>query len=265
MDANDDWGVIPAENLVAAYASSTTRLFARVRDATTARTMLEALETGVDGVVLCTSDPNEVRALDAILREHFSSGEDGRVELVPAEVTAVKRVGTGDRCAVDACVNFAQGEGMLVGSFASGLFLVHAENVECGYVNTRPFRVNAGPTASYVAAPDDRTAYLSELQAGSEILCCDFHGRTRVANVARVKIERRSLVLVEARVERSGAHVAILLQNAETVRLVRADDDRLGEPVSVAQLVPGDRVLVAVDDVARHTGVAVDERAWRER
>jgi 3-dehydroquinate synthase II len=264
MDANEDWGIIPAENLVAAYASSSsTRLFARVRDATSARTMLEALETGVDGVVLCTSDPKEVRAIDAILREHFASRDDGRVDLVAATVTDVKRVGAGDRCAVDACVNFAQGEGMLVGSFASGLFLVHAENVECGYVNVRPFRVNAGPTASYCAAPDDKTAYLSELKAGSEILCCDSHGRTRVANVARVKIERRSLVLIEARVKTTGARLAVLLQNAETVRLIRATDDR--QPVSVAQLTIGDDVLVAVNDVARHTGVAVDERAWDER
>jgi 3-dehydroquinate synthase class II len=264
MDANEDWGIIPAENLVAAYASSSsTRLFARVRDATNARTMLEALETGVDGVVLCTSDPKEVRAIDGILREHFASRDDSRVDLVAATVTDVKRVGAGDRCAVDACVNFAQGEGMLVGSFASGLFLVHAENVECGYVNTRPFRVNAGPTASYCAAPDDKTAYLSELKAGSEILCCDSHGRTRVANVARVKIERRSLVLIEARVKTTGARLAVLLQNAETVRLIRATDDR--QPVSVAQLTIGDDVLVAVNDVARHTGVAVDERAWDER
>ena len=264
MDANEDWGIIPAENLVAAYASSaSTRLFARVRDATSARTMLEALETGVDGVVLCTSDPKEVRAIDGILREHFASRDDGRVDLVAATVTDVKRVGAGDRCAVDACVNFAQGEGMLVGSFASGLFLVHAENVECGYVNVRPFRVNAGPTASYCAAPDDKTAYLSELKAGSEILCCDSHGRTRVANVARVKIERRSLVLVEARAKTTGARLAVLLQNAETVRLIRATDDR--QPVSVAQLTIGDDVLVALNDVARHTGVAVDERAWDER
>jgi len=28
---------------------------------------------------------------------------------------------------------------------------------------------------------------------------------------------------------------------------------------------PGDAVLVAVNDVARHTGVAVDEEAWLER
>ena len=78
-----------------------------------------------------------------------------------------------------------------------------------------------------------------------------------------MKIERRSLVLIEARVKTTGARLALLLQNAETVRLIRATDDR--QPVSVAQLTIGDDVLVAVNDVARHTGVAVDERAWDER
>ena len=263
MDAaSGGWSVIPAENLVAAFGGGQRRnaLFARCGDAASARVMLEALETGVDGVVLASDDPMEVRAMSEVMKEHFS-GDDGanEVELVEATLTAIKRVGAGDRVAVDACVNFAPGEGLLVGSFASGLFLVHAENVECGYVNTRPFRVNAGPTASYCQAPDGKTAYLSELRAGSEVLACDYRGKTRVINVARAKIERRSMVLIEA--ERAGARFACVLQNAETCRLVRPD----GSPLSIAEMSPGDVVLVAVNDVARHTGVAVDEEAWLER
>jgi 3-dehydroquinate synthase II len=263
MDAaSGGWSVIPAENLVAAFGGGQRRnaLFARCGDAESARVMLEALETGVDGVVLASDDPMEVRAMSEVMKEHFS-GDDGAndVELVEATLTAIKRVGAGDRVAVDACVNFAPGEGLLVGSFASGLFLVHAENVECGYVNTRPFRVNAGPTASYCQAPDGKTAYLSELRAGSEVLACDYRGKTRVINVARAKIERRSMVLIEA--ERAGARFACVLQNAETCRLVRPD----GAPLSIAEMSPGDVVLVAVNDVARHTGVAVDEEAWLER
>jgi 3-dehydroquinate synthase II len=262
MDAASGWSVIPAENLVAAFGGGQRRnaLFARCGDAESARVMLEALETGVDGVVLASDDPMEVRAMSEVMKEHFS-GDDGAndVELVEATLTSIKRVGPGDRVAVDACVNFAPGEGLLVGSFASGLFLVHAENVECGYVNTRPFRVNAGPTASYICAPEGKTAYLSELRAGSEVLACDYRGKTRVINVARAKIERRSMVLIEA--ERFGARFAVVLQNAETCRLVRPD----GSPVSIAEMQPGDAVLVAVNDVARHTGVAVDEEAWLER
>lgn len=37
------------------------------------------------------------------------------------------------------------GEGMLVGSFARSLFLVHSECAESRYIASRPFRVNAGP------------------------------------------------------------------------------------------------------------------------
>ena len=40
------------------------------------------------------------------------------------------------------------GEGMLVGSFARSLFLVHSECAESRYIASRPFRVNAGPVRS---------------------------------------------------------------------------------------------------------------------
>ena len=86
-------------------------------------------------------------------------------------------------------------------------------------------------------------------------------GRARVANVARVKMERRSLVMNEAEHPDVPGTLAVLLQNAETCRLVRPN----GEHVSVSELVAGDEVLVALDRVARHTGVAVDEDAWLER
>lgn len=262
MEALEDWSVIPAENLVAAFAGSGRELFAVARDAAEARVMFEALEVGVDGIVLRTDDPREVRAMKEVMRA--VCGGDGRgserVALSPARVTAIRRVGTGDRAAVDCCTNFEPGEGMLVGSFASGLFLVHAENIECGYVNSRPFRVNAGPTASYCKAPGGRTNYLSELRAGSEILVVGADGRARTTNVARVKIERRSLILIEAEHPSAGS-LAVLLQNAETCRLVRPS----GEPASVSELAPGDDVLVAVDARARHTGTAVDEAFWIER
>lgn len=39
------------------------------------------------------------------------------------------------------------GEGLLVGSFARGLFLVHSECSESRYINSRPFRINCGPVS----------------------------------------------------------------------------------------------------------------------
>lgn len=84
----------------------------------------------------------------------------------------METVGVGDRVCVDCASAFEPGEGLLVGSFAQGLFLVHSECLAAaGYVNARPFRVNAGPLCSYCMLPGGKMAYLSELRAGDEVLC----------------------------------------------------------------------------------------------
>jgi hypothetical protein len=49
------------------------------------------------------------------------------------------------RVCVDLCTLMEPGSGLLVGSFARTLFLVQAECSETLYINSRPFRVNAGP------------------------------------------------------------------------------------------------------------------------
>jgi 3-dehydroquinate synthase II len=78
-------------------------------------------------------------------------------------------------------------------------------------------------------------------------------GTVRDAGVGRVKIEQRPLLLVEAEAE--GTKASLVLQNAETVRLVGAD----GTPVSVVSLSPGDKVLGRVAGAGRHFGIAVKE------
>ena len=121
------------------------------------------------------------------------------MELTPAVVTRVETVGTGDRVCVDCASAFHPGEGLLVGSFATGLFLVHSECLDAeGYVNSRPFRVNAGALCSYVVTPGGKTAYLSELRAGDDVTCVNEDGHTRVMTVGRAKVEQRQMVLVEA-------------------------------------------------------------------
>ena len=45
---------------------------------------------------------------------------------------------------MDLCSVMHEGEGMLVGSFARALFLVHSESMQSAYISSRPFRVNAG-------------------------------------------------------------------------------------------------------------------------
>lgn len=66
--------------------------------------------------------------------------------------------------------------------------------MESQYINSRPFRVNAGAVHAYVQAPGNKTAYLSELKSGSEVLVVDAAGRARTAVVGRCKIETRPMV-----------------------------------------------------------------------
>lgn len=52
-------------------------------------------------------------------------------------VTRTREGGVGDRVCVDLIQNLAAGEGMLVGSSAKMLALVHAETFETGFVPAR--------------------------------------------------------------------------------------------------------------------------------
>ena len=61
------------------------------------------------------------------------------------------------------------------------------------------------------------------------------------------------MLLVEAEAE--GAPITLIAQNAETIRLTSPE----GQPVSVVELKPGDKVLGYVESAGRHFGVKVDE------
>lgn len=168
--------------------------------------------------------------------------------------------GMGDRVCVDLCSLMKPGEGLLVGSFARGLFLVHSECLETDYIASRPFRVNAGPVHAYVAVPGGKTCYLSELKSGKEVLVVDQNGQQRTAIVGRVKIETRPLVLVEAK-DSDQSSYSILLQNVETVGFVSPHGGHGCErtPIPVTSLKVGDEVLLRVQGGARHTGIEIQE------
>ncbi len=249
----EDWKIIPFENLIAHFQGSGTRLLALVRDAAEAKLFFETMEVGVDGILLAPTSPRDVGAVRDLLETHTAS-----VPLEEGTVTAVRSLGLGDRVCVDTCSLLRDGEGLLVGNAASGLFLIHAETIESGYVAPRPFRVNAGPVHAYVLLPDGSTRYLSELRAGDEVLAVDAQGRGRSVIVGRVKIERRPLLLVEA--EAGGQHLATIVQNAETIRFVTAQ----GGAVSVSRLRPGDAILLHREEGGRHFGMKIQETI-RER
>lgn len=244
-----DWKVIPLENIIASLQKEDVKLIAAVSDYKEAKLALETLEYGTDGVLLCPEDTSQIRKVAKLIEKIGSES----YELKPATITKVKPVGSGDRVCVDTCSIMGLGEGMLVGSYSKGLFLVHSESLESEYVASRPFRVNAGPVHAYVMTPGNKTRYLSEIETGDEVLTVDKDGNTKSTVVGRVKIEKRPLMLVEA--EYGGVVLRTLLQNAETIRLVGENK----KPKSVADLKVGDKVMVYIDKGARHFGMAINE------
>ena len=244
-----DWTVIPLENIIADLQKVDVEIIAAVADRDGAKLALETLEHGTDGVIFEANDFAQIKEI----AEEVDNASRVKYELKVATITNVKPLGSGDRVCVDTTDMMQPGEGMLIGSYSKSMFLVHSESLESEYVASRPFRVNAGPVQAYVMVPGNKTRYLSELVAGDEVLIVNTEGETRTAYVGRSKIERRPLILIEAEYE--GKTIRTLLQNAETIRIVDADNN----PLSVADAKPGDKVKVYIEKSARHFGIAIDE------
>ena len=244
----EDWQIIPLENLIARIGEETD-IVAGVRTAAEAKTAFETLELGADAVLLDTDDPDEIRgtveARDATRRE--------QLDLRYATVTAVEQTGSADRVCVDTASMLDHDEGMLVGSMSRGLFFVHAETADSPYVESRPFRVNAGAVHAYVRTPNGGTKYLSELRSGDEVQIVDSGGTTRNTIIGRVKIEQRPMFRLEAETE-GGDRVETLLQNAETIKVPTREGRK-----AVTDLREDDEVLLYYEDVARHFGEEVEE------
>jgi 3-dehydroquinate synthase II len=240
-----DWTIIPIENLLAQRGKN---IMVQVENSKQAKLMTEILEKGVDGVVLNTTDVNEIKKTAEII-----GGISEKVSIVEATVTNIKQLGMGDRACLDTCTQMGLGEGMLIGNTASGFFLVHSESIDNPYVASRPFRVNAGAVHAYTLAPGGKTKYLADLKAGDDVLVVDFQGKSQTAYLGRNKIEKRPMMLIEAQAE--GQPISLVMQNAETIRLVAPD----GKAVSITSLKPGDKVLGHIERAGRHFGMQVDE------
>lgn len=110
-----------------------------------------ALQRGVDALLLSPRNPDLwTAAVDAReqrnqLVESYSAGDsrfpslglDDAIVLSSGSVTEIKPGGVGDRVCVDLIQSLSHGEGMLVGSSAKLLVLVHAETFETGFVPAR--------------------------------------------------------------------------------------------------------------------------------
>lgn len=248
-----DWRVIPLENLIAKGRGKST-LIAEVTTSEDAKVVLEALELGTDGVLLKTGNPNELEKTIKLIK-----AQTPKMVLTPAKILSIKPIGSGARVCVDTVDLMIPGEGMLVGCQSAGFFLVEAEVNENPYVQSRPFRVNAGPASHYTLTSTQSTRYLSELKAGDEVLIVNREGKVRLTNVGRSKIEFRPLILIEA--QAADTKIKTILQNAETIRLVTPKSSK-----PVTELKPNDEVLVHIAAKGgRHFGISVPEETVIEK
>jgi len=243
----EDWKIIPLENVIAKLHKSSTKVYTSIKNAEEIRTMFSVLELGVDGVIFSTDNEKEVNELRNYLDAFVFS-------IKSAKILDVSDVGIGERVCVDTTSMLQVGEGMLIGSKSNFLFLIHNESVGSSFTSPRPFRVNAGAVYCYTVMPDGKTKYLSEIEAGSEVLIVKNDGSSRRVTVGRSKIETRPLRLIRAEIE--GETGTIILQNAETIRFIKSDGTLL--PVTEARV--GDEILCYIKPPSgRHFGMEVKE------
>lgn len=239
------WKAVPAENLISMFQGSGTKIAVRTNDPKEMKMYMDALEVGVDAIVV--SDPNRIKDACSLYESRLE------LQLVDAEVTEVKQLGKGERACVDLITIQDPREGMLVGCFANVMVLQDAETGGNPWIDTRDFRINAGPISLYTLLKPGRTNYLKGLCTGSEVLLVNAEGKTRESYVTRLKIEKRRMMIIKVfYMDKFGATIS---QYAETVRIVSPDGS-----LSVTKLRPGDKVKAYVTEpMGTHDGRAVKE------
>ncbi|MEU6062893.1 3-dehydroquinate synthase II, partial [Streptomyces sp. NPDC047097] len=240
---------IPLEIVIAAADSSPGQLICQADDLEEAQVIIDVLEKGSEGVLYAPRDANDVFALVEMLQVKTPD-----LDLTTLTVDSIEHLGLGDRVCIDTCTHFEKDEGMLVGSYAHGFVLCVSETHPLPYMPTRPFRINAGALHSYVFGRDNRTNYLSELKAGSEVLAVGADGRTRRIVVGRIKLESRPLLSIKA-TSPEGVEVNLIVQDDWHVRVLGPGASVL----NVTELKKGDKVLGHVATDKRHVGWPVGE------
>jgi 3-amino-4-hydroxybenzoic acid synthase len=240
---------IPLELFIAKLADCNTILLRRTLTATETEVAFGVLEKGSDGVLFSGTEPGEIKAVANLL----SLPTAPALQLQPLVVTQTSHIGMGWRSCVDTTGLMNQEEGMLVGSTSSGGILVCSETHYLPYMNLRPFRVNAGAIHSYIWMPDNAAGYLSEMTAGSKVLCVSWQGTTRELTVGRVKTEIRPLLLIKGEIDSTPLNV--IVQDDWHIRLMGAD----GKPKNATLIQPGDTLLGLICPQGRHVGISVAE------
>jgi 3-dehydroquinate synthase II len=261
----ETWSMIPLENLIAHRKGSHTKIAAMISTPLEAQGAGFALQEGVDALVIPTESTMIEAALSIKAQRLEQTEPESKVEntsmdsvdLSTFTVESIEEAGLGDRYCLDFLSLFSQNEGVLVGSSAQSLFLIHSETIPSTFVPTRPFRVNAGSPHSYIMMADGSTKYLAELSAGDVALAVNASGVTRGVVLGRIKIEQRPMLKISCKFgtksHQNDNTSHIFMQQAETVRLIT----ETSAAVSVTDLTHDQRVLGWEGHSARHVGVAV--------
>jgi 3-dehydroquinate synthase II/3-amino-4-hydroxybenzoic acid synthase len=244
---------IPLELVIASLQATHTVLLKEIENPSAvddAIVTLGVMEVGADGIMF---SPRSHAVMDEFLGR-MARLEHTTVPLETCTITRTAPAGMGYRSCIDTTTLFSETEGILVGSTSQGGILCCAEVFFLPYMELRPFRVNAGAVHSYVYNFNDRTEYMSELRAGSQVMIVDRTGAARRATVGRMKTEVRPLRLIEAEFA-SGERINTIMQDDWHVRVFSAD----AKPLNITQLRPGDKVLAHPAKPGRHVGIKVDE------
>jgi 3-amino-4-hydroxybenzoic acid synthase len=240
---------IPLELIIARLQKGNTNILKQVTTLTDMEVCFGVMEQGSDGVAFTSTDIHEViKVCEALEKQNYS-----KLNLHPLTVTDVRHIGMGMRSCIDTTGIMTQDEGMLIGSTSQGGIFVCSETHYLPYMNLRPFRVNAGAVHSYIWMPNNTAEYLTDLSAGSQVLCINTKGEVRTLSVGRVKTEMRPLLLIKG--EAAGKEINVIVQDDWHIRIMGAD----GKPKNASLIKPGEQLLAYVSEPGRHVGIKVNE------
>ncbi|MGI5920716.1 MAG: 3-dehydroquinate synthase II [Syntrophomonadaceae bacterium] len=240
---------IPLELIIARLQNRSVVILRKVESFTDMEVAFGVLEQGSDGVLLAGAEMAEIQKVIRYLSNQVCQ----QVKLYPLVVNEVRHIGMGARACIDTTSLMSQEEGMLIGSTSGGGIFVCSETHYLPYMNLRPFRVNAGAVHSYVWMPDDTAEYITDLKAGSKVLCVNTRGETREITVGRMKIEVRPLLLIKG--EANGRELNVIVQDDWHIRLMGSD----GLPRNATKIQPGEELLAYISTPGRHVGISVNE------
>ena len=255
----DNWKMIPIENLIAICDGTGTKIAAKITKSVDVPGAAYALDIGIDAILI---NPKK-ELIDAAKIAKFQRQEqyqeysandeyDEQIILASSVISSVSNIKNSARYCIDLTTVLQVGEGVLVGSSASSLALIHGETIPSEFVPTRPFRINAGSPHSYILMNDGKTKYISELKSGDEICIVKENGECRSGTIGRLKIEKRPFLQI-CWENNNDKPSNIFLQQAETVKLVCPNN----QIVAVTEIKPGDKILTYNNEGQRHIGMKI--------